>query len=71
MLCGMLPAEVNWGDPITPQIVEEIVFAERDACAALAEDTAAGRDAEAIAEAIRKRSNALIEGRALARVPLE
>jgi len=31
---------------------------EREACAAMAEDTAAGRDAEAIAEAIRKRSSA-------------
>ena len=31
---------------------------EREACAALAEETAAGRDAEAIAEAIRMRSNA-------------
>ena len=31
---------------------------ERAACAELAEETAAGRDAEAIAEAIRMRSNA-------------
>ena len=24
-LCNLLPADVNWGDPITPAIVEEIV----------------------------------------------
>ena len=31
---------------------------EREACASVAEDTAASRDAEAIADAIRARSNA-------------
>jgi len=29
-LCELLPADVRWGDPITPQIVEEIVLAERE-----------------------------------------
>ena len=38
------------------------VRADREACAALAEETASGRDAEAIAEAIRKRSNAGVTG---------
>ena len=40
------------------RIVRLEVEAEREACAALAEYTAAGRDAEAIADAIRMRSNA-------------
>ena len=32
-LCDLLPADINWGDNITPEIVEEIVLAEREACA--------------------------------------
>lgn len=40
----------------------EAVLFEREACAALAEDTASGRDAEAIADAIRMRSNAKVRG---------
>lgn len=31
-LCDLLPADVNWGDSITPDIVEQIVLAERSAC---------------------------------------
>lgn len=31
-LCGLLPADINWGDSITPDIVEQIVLAERSAC---------------------------------------
>ena len=38
MLCELLPAEVNWGDPITPQMVEEMVLAEREACAKVCEN---------------------------------
>lgn len=34
-------------------------IAEREACAALAVDTAAGRDAEAISDAILKRANVI------------
>lgn len=41
---------------ILPAIDAEI-FIEREECAALAEETASGRDAEAIADAIRARSN--------------
>lgn len=36
MLCSLLPAEINWGDQITPQMVEEIVAIEREAIVALA-----------------------------------
>ncbi len=45
------PCELAW------QAWKESAKAEREACAAVAEDTAAGVDAEAIAEAIRARSN--------------
>lgn len=40
MLCELLPADTNWGDMLTPKIVEEIVWAERERiCAAIkAED---------------------------------
>ena len=66
-LCGMLPADVNWGDPITPEIIEEIVLAERETCAEIcdkhAENMARHGDAELAeqsrqdAVAIRARSN--------------
>jgi len=38
ILCSLLPAEVNWGDPITPQMIDEIVLAEREACAKVLRD---------------------------------
>ena len=67
-LCGMLPADVNWGDPITPEIIEEIVLAEREACAKLADahfifghSVAGPHFAAALADKIRKRSNALAQ----------
>lgn len=53
-LCELLPAEVNWGDPITPDIVEQIVLAEREACAKIAEQHEEGPGG---ADAIRMRSN--------------
>lgn len=37
MLCSMLPADMNWGDAITPDVVEQIVIAEREACAKICE----------------------------------
>jgi hypothetical protein len=70
MLCKALPADVNWGDPITPDVVEQIILAEREACAKLCETTGEfmaaryGDGAECIttgeecAENIRMRSNA-------------
>lgn len=33
ILCDRLPAGCHWGDRITPQMVEEIVLAEREVCA--------------------------------------
>lgn len=36
MLCSLLPAEINWGDPITPQMVEGLVATEREAIVSLA-----------------------------------
>ena len=42
MLCEALPADVNWGDPITPDVVEQIILAEREACAKLCEVHARG-----------------------------
>lgn len=44
------------------RLIRNVTNVERAACAALAEDTAAGRDAEAIAEAIRMRHNANVTG---------
>ena len=44
MLCEALPADVNWGDPITPDVVEQIILAEREACAKAAEGFTDGRD---------------------------
>ena len=71
-LCGMLPADVNWGDPITPEIIEEIVLAERETCAEIcdkhAENMARHGDAELAeqsrqdAVAIRARSNPEFSG---------
>lgn len=63
MLCNLLPAEVHWGDPITPQMVEEIILAEREACAKACEEI--GKDIvcpEECAEAIRMRSNVEVRG---------
>ena len=58
MLCSLLPAEINWGDPITPQMVEEIVATEREACAITGGAAAdAGLDGREVANAIRMRSN--------------
>ena len=48
----------------SPTAVAKFIADEREACAALAEETAAGRDAEAIAEAIRMRSNVELTGAA-------
>lgn len=63
-LCELLPAEVNWGDPITPQMVEEIIAAEREDCAKvvvkMADSYGSYPDRAScteIANAIRKRSN--------------
>ena len=39
-LCDLLPADVNWGDNITPDIVEQIVLAEREACAKVCDEQA-------------------------------
>lgn len=36
MLCRLLPAEINWGAPNTPQMVEWIVATEREAIVSLA-----------------------------------
>ena len=44
------------------QVWEAAKQEEREACTALAEDTASGKDADAIAEAIRMRSNAKVRG---------
>lgn len=33
-LCSLLPADVNWGDEITPDIVDQIIMKEREACLA-------------------------------------
>ena len=66
MLCSLLPAEINWGDPITPQMVEEIVATEREACAVLVEGWPT-YDIESMAEAakaIRERSNVAVSGTA-------
>lgn len=52
---------IVWSDCELAWINERItlaILAEREECAYLAEVTASGRDAEAIAEAIRARSNA-------------
>lgn len=68
-LCDLLPGDVNWYDPITPNIVREIVIAieerEREACAAVCNTMYSGgtyhpllRKAAADCEiAIRMRSN--------------
>ena len=32
-LCDLLPSKTNWGDTLTPGIVEQIALAEREACA--------------------------------------
>lgn len=64
MLCRLLPAEINWGDPITPQMVEEIVATEREACAKVCErldDGEIGGWYEC-ASAIRARSNGFVSG---------
>lgn len=71
MLCEALPADVNWGNPITPDVVEQIILAEREACAKAAEGFTDGRDdrkwvpgslydtlRRETAAFIRKRSNA-------------
>ena len=42
MLCSLLPADVNWGDSITPDVVEQIAMAEREACAKVCEAHARG-----------------------------
>jgi hypothetical protein len=60
-LCNMLPADVNWGDPITPQMVEEIVMAEREACAKVCDAVEDGL-AWDLAEEIRERSNVKLTG---------
>ena len=40
-LCELLPADVNWGDTLTPDILREVVLAaesrEREACAKVCE----------------------------------
>lgn len=33
ILCDRLPAGCHWSDRITPQMVEEIILAEREICA--------------------------------------
>jgi len=72
-LCELLPADVHWGDPLTPAILSEVVMAiesrEREACANVCDEQALEPEcperAKYCADAIRTRSNAGVTGAAL------